>query len=1417
MYDNFPGDDDQFLKNLFSSADYTGNVMKRSLLIAAAACSAMAATAGRGAAPVIFLPNQGEAPPDVRFLARGSGATGYFSAGEALFQVRGATLRVQFDGAEPSAEVQGVERLSGEANFLVGPEEEWRLGVPVYGGITYRGLYPGIDMLYGANGRNLKSEFVVAPGADPFRIRIRYVGAGALRLAPDGALIIPVGESELREEAPRIYQERGGRRARVEGRFSIAGDTVGFQIDDYDRSVPLVIDPVLYSTLLGGASSDAATAVAVDASGSAYVAGFTASYDFPTVNPKQNYNAGGNEVFVAKLNPAGNGLVYCTYLGGSGDDRAYGIALGADGSAYVTGVTASRNFPVANALQSSLAGAKNAFVLKLNPAGNALVFSTYLGGAGSDSANAIAVDAGGNVYVAGDTTSTTFPVTGLQTAKHGSQDAFAAKLAGDGSRLLYGTYLGGANDDHAAAIAVDSSGTAYITGSTYSPDFPVAQAWQNHLGGGQDAFVARLSADGGSLLFSTYLGGTGGALGYPEIGQGIALDAQGNAYVTGVTASVDFPLLGPAQASLRGSLDAFAAKLNSSGTLVYSTYLGGTSLEAGNAIAVDAAGMAYIAGQTYSSDLPVVNAFQSASGGGYDAFVARLAATGDSVLFLSYLGGNGSDTATSIALDSSSNIYLAGWTLSTNFPAVNGYQSVNAGTYGAFVTKFGSVAPAPPGVVGVTPAAGSGSSQTFAFQFSDSQGAAHMSSVSVLFNSSLSTVSACSITYNPAANTLALLTDAGAAPAGTITPGSGSQQNSQCTLSGAGSSVSISGNVLTLNLALAFQSTFVGSQSIYLQAASPDGSTGWCLGGSWTVPAPASSPVSVTPASGSGDSQTFAFLFNDPQGYAGISTASMIINSSISGAASCYLYYVRASNAIYLANDAGTAWMTGLTPGQTGTVQNSQCSINAAGSSFTASGTSLTVNLALTFLPAYNGPKNIYMLVYDGQSSGWLQKGTYTVNAASNPFGPVSVTPGSGSGGSQTFALVFADPKGASAISSASVIVGASAAAASTCYVYFSSAANTIYLANDAGTAWLAPVRLGQAGTLQNSQCAVNAAGSSSSADGNNLTLNLALTFLPAYNGAKNIYMLAYDGQSSGWQQKGTWTVSATTGTLGPVSVTPASGSGGSQTFAFLYTDPNGGGSVYSASIVIGATSSGVGSCYLYYLRSANSLYLANDAGDAWLAPMTLGQAGTLQNSQCSVNMAASSSSTGGNNLALNLALSFLYAFNGDKNIYMEVYDTQDSGWQQKGAWTVNATPVMGPVSVTPAAGSGSSQAFSFAFYDPKGASSIASASMIVGTTASGIGSCYLYYLRSSNSLYLANDAATAWLPPLVLGQSGTLQNSQCSADVAASSSSASGNNLTLTLSLTFKSVYSGSKKIYAMLYDGQNSGWVQKGTWSIP
>ena len=442
--------------------------MKPRLLLALLCHAALwAAGPGSDAVPVFFVANHGQAPPDVRFTAQGSGIHAFFSLVEVRYQTPDASLYMQFDGAGREVRMEGAEPLPGHANFLLGGAESWHAGIPLYGAVVYRDLYPGIDMRYGANGRNLKSEFTVAPGADPARIRIRYVGADAVKLAEDGSLEITLQGQVLTEQPPEIYQQVDGRRVSVPGSFTVANATVGFIVSGYDAAQPLIIDPVLsYSTLLGGSNSDAAMSLAVDAAGAAYVAGFTASRDFPTANAAQNANAGSNDIFVAKLNAAGNGLVYCTYLGGSGDDRAYGIAVDASGAAWVTGSTASGNFPVRLALQSKLAGGRNAFVLKLNAAGNALLFSTYLGGNASDTANGIALDGSGNAYVTGDTTSVNFPTTGLQTSKRAGQDAFVTKVSADGSRLIYSTYLGGSSDDHGAAIAVDAGGSAYVTGST---------------------------------------------------------------------------------------------------------------------------------------------------------------------------------------------------------------------------------------------------------------------------------------------------------------------------------------------------------------------------------------------------------------------------------------------------------------------------------------------------------------------------------------------------------------------------------------------------------------------------------------------------------------------------------------------------------------------------------------------------------------------------------------------------------------------------------------------------------------------------------------------------------------------------------------------------------------------------------------
>jgi hypothetical protein len=1061
--------------------------------------------------------------------------------------------------------------------------------------------------------------------------------------------------------------------------------------------------------------------------------------------------------------------------------------------------------------------------LKLNPAGNTLVYSTYLGGNASDNGNGIAVDAGGNAYVVGDTTSINFPASGMQRGNHGGQDAFVAKLSADGSRLLYSTYLGGGNDDRGAGIAVDGSGSAYVTGSTYSADFPVASAFQSRNGGGQDAFIARLSADGNSLVFSTYLGGTGGIAAYPEAGQGIALDSQGSAYVTGMTSSANFPLLNAVQTSLHGSTDAFVAKVSASGGLVYSTYLGGSSMDVGNAIAVDASGGAYVVGYSYSTDLPVTaSALQASNAGDCDAFLAKLSAAGGSLAYLSYLGGSSSDTATAVALDNSGNVYVAGWTLSTNFPLLNPYQSTNAGNYGAFVSKM--ILNLPPTVVGVAPSSGNGASQTFSFQFADANGASDLTSVSVLFNAALSTANACSVTYNPAQNTLSLLTDAGAVP-GTITPGSGSQQNSQCTLAGAGSSVTASGATLTVNLSLSFPVAFDGAKNVYMQATNAAASTGWQLKGSWQV-GPAVAAQSVMPAQGSGLAQSFTLVYTDVKGASDLTSAQVIIAATQTTVSSCYMWVTPVNGTIWLANDA-SGWSSPYTLGGGGTIQNSQCGVNVSASGGVSSGNTYTLTLAMTFQGGYAGSKNVYgyATTSGGANSGWQTLGTWLIPAPAPAVSAVSVTPAQGSGMAQSFTLVYTDAKGASDLTSAQVIMAATQAMAGSCYVWVNPVNETIWLANDADTGWSSPYTLGSGGTTQNSQCGVNVSASAGVASGNTYTLTLAMTFQAGYAGSKNVYgyATASGGANSGWQTLGTWLVStpAPAPAVSAVSVTPAQGSGTAQSFTLVYTDAKGASDLTSAQAIIAATEATVSSCYVWVTPANGTIWLANDAYTGWSSPYTLGGGGTIQNSQCGVNVSASSGVASGNTYTLTLAMTFQGGYAGSKNVYGYATTSggANSGWQTLGTWLVPPpASLVSAVSVTPAQGSGMAQSFTLVYTDAKGASDLTSAQVIIAATQATTSSCYVWVTPVSGTIWLANNA-TGWSNAYALGSGGTIQNSQCGVNVSASGGVASGNTYTLTLAMTFQAGYAGSKNVYgyATTSGGANSGWPALGTWNVP
>ncbi|HZG54145.1 MAG TPA: SBBP repeat-containing protein, partial [Pyrinomonadaceae bacterium] len=619
-------------------------------------------------------------------------------------------LRMKLVGARAGATVEGMEELAGKVNYFNGNDPaKWRANVPTYGRVRYKEIYPGVDVVYYGNQRQLEYDFVVAPGSDARNVSLKFEGADKVEVDEGGDLLLTVGDEVVRQLKPVVYQEvAGGARREVESGYELRPDgRVGFHVGEYDAGRPLVIDPILvYSTYLGGGGTEDGNDIKVDSAGNAYICGNTSSTNFPTANPFQatfggaNFE-GGRDGFITKLNSAGSGYVYSTYFGGSGDDRCNKIAIDSAGNAYVAGeTTSSTNFPRANAYQNTFGGGlSDAFVTKLDPEGDALVYSTYLGGSIFDSGNGIALDSSNNAYITGRTTSADFPTTAnaiQETQASQFADAYVTKLDPEGDALVYSTYLGGSGGeafDAGFSIAVDSAGAAYVTGQTTSTNFPTINAVQAAFGGGSpdgDAFVTKINAGGDALAYSTYLGGNANDIGFE-----IAVDSANSAYVTGVVRSANFPTANAYQAALNGASDAFLTKYHPNGTsYVYSTYFGGSGEDSGNGIAVNAANEPYVAGGTTSTNLPTANATQAASGGGVDAFITRFNAGGSALIYSTYLGGSGGEAALAIALDSALSMYVAGRTTSTDFPTLTAVQNANGGGQDGFVTKL-SLDPTP--------------------------------------------------------------------------------------------------------------------------------------------------------------------------------------------------------------------------------------------------------------------------------------------------------------------------------------------------------------------------------------------------------------------------------------------------------------------------------------------------------------------------------------------------------------------------------------------------------------------------------------------------------------------------------------------------------------------------------------------------
>jgi hypothetical protein len=860
-----------------------------------------------GKLPLHFEPNRGQTDKGVKFLARGPGYTLFLTGDEVVLSLRKprplrdqpsaarkpktanrnwtvhglesglfhlpalfaspglrvpsaeppratresrtpSVVKLRVVGSNADAKVSGLDELPGKSNYFIGNNpKKWRTNVPNYAKVQYQNVYPGIDVVYyGTNQRQLEYDFVVAPGADPRAIRVaietgnlrleirnskqeirnskmekrnsrlgssdpigesRDASPEPIRIDATGDLVITTANGEARFHKPIVYQPSAvsgqwpvgtksesqalnpgpqpsqssiANRQWVEGRFVLhaaRGERdnakpdasssphhpqspapnpqylVSFELGPYDKTRPLVIDPVLtYATYLGGSDQDYGADIAVDASGNVYLTGATLSTDFPPANALDSTRGSGNghDAFVVKMDPTASSLVYSTYLGGSmsagsqlatGDDQGNAIAVDGDGDAYLTGSTQSVDFPTTEgAFQTGLKPqdssgtstrySTDVFVSKLNSSGSSLLYSTYLGGSGLDVGYDIALDDSGHAFVTGKAGSPprsciapctdylyAYPTTvgAYVTTLTGGSVPFVTKLFADGSWVVYSTLLSALGHQEGHGVAVDTQGVAYVTGMTEDGSYPATDgAYDTTYHGGNDAFVAAVNASGSDVVYSTFLGGSS-----DESGDGIALDSAGNAYILGYTSSNDFPTTDGAFDTSCGSdgtcdfdgtylyWDIFVSKLNAAGNgLDYSTYLGGSNSDiSGNGITVDGSGNATFTGYTYSHDFPVANPVQASSGGGtcgtdpdtypcIDAVISTLNDTGSDLLFSTYLGGSDNDGGNNLAQDWAGNIYVTGQTWSTDFPATSGaYQNTFQGVSDAFVLKISQAPP----------------------------------------------------------------------------------------------------------------------------------------------------------------------------------------------------------------------------------------------------------------------------------------------------------------------------------------------------------------------------------------------------------------------------------------------------------------------------------------------------------------------------------------------------------------------------------------------------------------------------------------------------------------------------------------------------------------------------------------------------
>ena len=679
------------------------------------------AQAGLARLPLRFEANAGQWDPAVRYAAHAGAYNLLFTAAGPAFSFPGARrVALSLAGSNPAPRIEGVDPLPTRVDYFIGARAQWRTGVPNYSRVRYREVYPGVDAVYYGNQGRLEYDFHIAPGADPRAIRIRFRGAESVSITSGGDLAVDCAAGRLLQKKPYVYQEdpRTGARAEIAGGYVLDHGAATLRVGRYDRSRPLIVDPLLVlSTYIGGTGTDQVNAIKMGPGGKLYMAGNTNTGDMAASDGSyQNTNAGAGAgsadvfIIVANIN-AGGGYdpAYVSYFGGSADDIPSGIDVDAGGFIYITGTTTSGTFPLAGTpIQSEPLGTTfNAFVTKLNPAASgtdALWYSTFLGGTDADYGRGIAVDQDGMIYVIGTTESGDFPVTDNAYAAvlYGSRDAFLCKIDPNAGALLYSSYLGSELQDDGRDIAVGPDGRVYFAITTNGTLFPLAGAsYRNALQGYTDTVLGIMDMNQSgvnSLVYDTYFGGSD-----LDEARKIALDAKGRLLVTGFTLSADFPVTPDAvQTSPGGSGDAFVSILDFSqqaNPVVYSTYLGGSHSEVAYGIAADKAGSVYVTGYTLSGDFPVTpDAPQPDFGNGIDVFVAKLqpgTPGRNGIQFSTFLGATGIHVATGLTLGLNGELYVGGYT-NLGLPSAGAAaQSYFGGITDGFVLTLSELAGAP--------------------------------------------------------------------------------------------------------------------------------------------------------------------------------------------------------------------------------------------------------------------------------------------------------------------------------------------------------------------------------------------------------------------------------------------------------------------------------------------------------------------------------------------------------------------------------------------------------------------------------------------------------------------------------------------------------------------------------------------------